>query len=110
MTEDVGQLTEIITVRVTKRDAEILKAGAARARIGSLGKYVREIVLESFAVPTDKTLLLEAILQLDFRIAGYLNEASGGHMVAANLDKVRAASQVASRALLTRFMSSREEV
>lgn len=107
MLEDPNKLTETITLRFTKAQAEMLKAGAAKAGFTGVRSFAREIVLESLAVPSEKTLLLETMLQVDYRVAEYLRVLAGESLDERSIERIRARSEAIVSTLLARFVMKR---
>ncbi len=95
--------TEILSLRVTRAEKERLQAGADGAGL-TLCTYLYEVLMDSLAVPGDKTALLEAVLQQGF-IQREIAKIQGVDERAIERVEARAAS--ISAALRGRFAVSR---
>ncbi len=69
MSKNDQQLSVNVCVKMTQSDARLVQEEGRRRGYETTGAFLRTLLLDSLAVPTDRTLLLESVMRVEFLIA-----------------------------------------
>ncbi len=69
MHKDNQNLSVNVCVKMTRNDATLVQEEAKRRGFETTGAFLRELLLGSLSVPTDRTLLLESAMRVEFLVA-----------------------------------------
>ena len=106
MTGESNALTRAVTVRLTKRDAELLQEEANRRGFATTGSFARKVLLGSLAQEDERSNELELLLQIRFMIAENFRAVTPEEEQEA-LEKIQERAEVGSQALLKEFLQRR---
>ena len=106
MTEESNTLTRAVTVRLTKRDAELLQEEANRRGFATTGSFARKVLLGSLAQEDEQNHELELLLQIRFMIAENFKAVTPEEEQSA-LERVQERAEAGSQALLREFLQRR---
>ena len=106
MTEESNALTRAVTVRLTKRDAELLQEEANRRGFATTGSFARKVLLASLTQEDEQSHELELLLQIRFMIAENFRAVTPEEEQGA-LEKIQERAEAGSQALLKEFLQRR---
>jgi len=106
MTEESNALTRAVTVRPTKRDAELLQEEANRRGFATTGSFARKVLLASLTQEDEQSHELELLLQIRFMIAENFRAVTPEEEQGA-LEKIQERAEAGSQALLKEFLQRR---
>ena len=106
MTEESNALTRAVTVRLTKRDAELLQDEANRRGFATIASFARNIILASLAQREELNHELELLLQIRFMIAENFRAVTPEEEQSV-LEKIQERAEAGSQALLREFLQRR---
>ena len=69
MTDETENLTRVVTMRVTRKDAELMAKQAKLRGFRTVAGYARQVILGSLAEYRDQNYELELLLQIRFMLA-----------------------------------------
>jgi len=107
---DLGKLTDSVSVRLTRKDSDLLKADAEKHGFETLGAYIRAVVLNNLAVPNERSSLLETLLRVEFLVAECFKTFAPDPQDRAQVERLQEQAEAVSRELLKSFVSRRIEV
>ena len=106
MTGDNNALTRAVTVRLTKRDAELLQEEANRRGFATTGSFARKVLLGSLGQQDERSAELELLLQIRFMIAENFRAVTPEEEQSA-LERIQERAETGSQALLKEFLQRR---
>lgn len=106
---DLGKLTDSVSVRLTRKDADLLKADAEKHGFETMGAYVRAVVLNNLSVPNERSSLLETLLRVEFLVAECFKTFAPDPQDRAQVERLQERAEAVSRELLKSFVSKRVE-
>ena len=106
MTEETKNLTRVIAMRVTQKDAELMEEQAKLRGFRTTGGFVRQVILRSLAEEEEPNHELELLLQIRFMLAENFRAVTPEEEQT-NLEKIRERAEAGSRALLKEFLQRR---
>lgn len=104
-----NSLTRILTVRLTKIDAELLQEEADRRGFATVASFARNMILGSLAQKDEPNHELELLLQIRFMIAENFRAVTPEEEQSA-LEKIQERAEAGSQALLTEFLQRRSGI
>jgi len=106
---DLGKLTDSVSLRLTRQDSDLLKADAEKHGFETMGAYIRAVVLNNLAVPNERSSLLETLLRVEFLVAECFKTFAPDPRDRALVESLQKRAEAVSRELLTNFVARRIE-